>query len=118
MVCVDCQYGKSHRLPFQKSTNKASSALQLIHLDLLGPIRTPSYSDFQYAMIVVDDFSRYTWIYFLKHKSEVFSQFFQFKTRVEQEFGCNIKCMRTNNGGEYMFEEFLTYCEKHGLEGK
>ena len=47
-----------------------------------------------------------------------FSQFFQFKTRVEQEFGCNIKCMRTNNGGKYMSEEFLTYCEKHGLEGK
>ena len=31
---------------------------------------------------------------------------------------CDIKCMRTNNGGEYMYEDFLTYCEKHGIEGK
>ena len=60
VVCASCQYGKSHRLPFQKSTNRACFMLQLIHSDLLGPIRTPSYSSFQYAMIVVDDFSRYT----------------------------------------------------------
>ena len=72
VVCVGCQYRKSHRLPFQKSVNRASSVLQFIRSDLLGPTRTPSYIGFQYAMIVVNDFSKYTWIYFLQHKSEVF----------------------------------------------
>ena len=61
--------------------------LQFIHLDLLGPTRTPSNSGFQYAMIVVDEFSKYTSIYFLQHKSEVFSQFIHFNISVEQEFG-------------------------------
>ena len=88
---------------------------QFIHLDLLGHTRTPSYNSFQYAMIVVDDFSKYTWIYFLQHKSEIFYSIYSFKTHVEQEFGCNIKCMRIDNGDEYMFEEFLIYCEKHGI---
>ena len=59
--------------------------LQLIHLDLMGPTKIPSYSGFQYAMIMVDDFSRFTWVYFLQQKSEAFSKFIQFKWQVEQE---------------------------------
>ncbi|KAJ9554092.1 hypothetical protein OSB04_018137 [Centaurea solstitialis] len=115
LICAGCQYGKSHRLPFQRSTNQAASMLQLVHSDLMGPIKTPSYSGFQYAMILVDDFSRFTWVYFLREKSESFSKFTQFKQQVEHEFGQKIKCLRTDNGGEYMSKEFLAYCEKEGI---
>lgn len=83
VVCAGCQYGKPHRLPFQRSVNRAPSMLQLTHLDLLGPMKTPSDSGYQYAVIVVDEFSRFTWVYFLLHKSEVFSKFIQFKMQVE-----------------------------------
>lgn len=79
VVCPGCQYGKSHRLPFPNSKNRASAVLQLVHSDLMGPTKTPSYSSFRYVMILVDDFSRFTWVYFLENKSEAFSKFVQFK---------------------------------------
>ena len=90
--------------------------LQLIHSYLMGPTKTPSYSGFQYAMIMEDDFSHFTWVYFLQQKSEAFSKFIQFKRQVEQEFDQNIKYLQTDNGGEYISEEFLIYYEKQGIQ--
>lgn len=87
VVCAGCQYGKSHRLPFQKSTNRASSIIQLVHSDLMGPTRTPSYSGLRYMMVIVDDYSRYSWVYFLEKKSEAVTHFMKFKAMVEKEFG-------------------------------
>lgn len=86
-VCPGCQYGKSRRLPFPSSENRASAALQLVHSDLLGPMRIPSYTDFLYVMVIVNNFSHFSWVYFLKNKSEAFSKFVQFKSDVEKEFG-------------------------------
>ena len=57
--------------------------LQLIHSDLMGPTKI-SYIGFQYAMIMVDDFSRFTWVNFLEQKSEAFSKFIQFKRQVNK----------------------------------
>ncbi|KAK9140650.1 hypothetical protein Scep_010331 [Stephania cephalantha] len=59
-VCPGCQFGKSHRLPFPNSENRASTALELIHSDLMGPTRIPSYAGFYYVMAIVDDFSRFS----------------------------------------------------------
>nr|DAD37292.1 TPA_asm: hypothetical protein HUJ06_007933 [Nelumbo nucifera] len=115
-VCVGYQYGKSHRLPFQKSMNRASSMFQLIHSDLMGPTSTPSYSGLRYMMVVVDDFSRYSWVYFLENKSEVLTHFTQFKMMVKKEFSSVIKCLRTDNGGEFLSHEFLRFCEEHGIK--
>ncbi|KAK9192892.1 hypothetical protein WN944_003585 [Citrus x changshan-huyou] len=75
IVCLGCQYGKSHRLPFPNSENRASTVLQLIHSDLMGPTRTPSCTSLHYMIVMVDDFSRFSWVYFLEHKSEAFSKF-------------------------------------------
>lgn len=116
VVCSGCQYGKSHRLPFPRSINRASTLFQLVHSDLMEPTKTTSYSGFTYMMILVDDFSRFTWVYFLNHKSEALSTFIHFKEHVEKEFGLNIKCLRTDNGGEYMSDAFFTYCEEHGIQ--
>ena len=74
-VCPICQYGKSHHLPFTSSKSRASTVLELIHFDLLGPTRTTSYTGLHYVMVFVDDFSRFSWVYFLEHKSEAFSKF-------------------------------------------
>lgn len=64
-VCEGCQYGKEHCLPFDKSFSKCKAPLKLIHSDLMGPCVTPSYSGSRY-MLFVDDFTRYTWVYFVK----------------------------------------------------
>jgi len=85
VICPGCQYEKSHRLSFPTSENKATVTLQLVHSDLIGPTRIPSYTGLYYVMIIVDDFSRFTWVYFLQHKSEALSKFIQFKQHAEKK---------------------------------
>jgi len=60
----------------------------------------------------IDDFSRYVWIHFLKEKSEVFEKFKEFQYTVENDIGRKIKCLRTDNGGEYTSREFNDYLKK------
>ena len=81
----------------------------------MGPTKTPSYSGYRYVMVLVDDFSRYTWVKFLKEKNEALSNFVEFKNIVEKEFGKKIQCLRSDNGGEYMSDDFFQYCDKHGI---
>lgn len=61
----------------------SSAPLERVHSHLFGSTRTSSYSDFCYMLLFVDNFTRYTWFYLVKHKSEVFSKFLEFKETVE-----------------------------------
>ncbi|KAL0297687.1 UNVERIFIED_CONTAM: hypothetical protein Sradi_6820800 [Sesamum radiatum] len=87
VICQGYQFSKSRQLPFQKASNRQSTMFELVHIDLMGPTKTPSYCGFRYAMVLVDDFSRYCWVKFLKEKSEALSKFVDFKDAVEKEFG-------------------------------
>ncbi|KAL0408223.1 UNVERIFIED_CONTAM: Retrovirus-related Pol polyprotein from transposon RE2 [Sesamum radiatum] len=115
-ICSGCQYEKSHRFPFSYSRNRASAALQFFHSDLLGPTRTSSYTGLTYVMVIVDDFSRFSWVYLLEHKSGAFSKFIRFKHDVEKEFGSQIKCLGTNNGREFISNDFMGYYREHGIQ--
>jgi histone deacetylase 1/2 len=74
VICDACQQGKSHQLPFSLSTHVTTSPLEIIHSDVWGPAQT-SVSGHQYYVSFVDAYSRFTWLYLLKHKSEVFKVF-------------------------------------------
>jgi transposase InsO family protein len=65
-------------------------------------------------MFIIDDYTRMTCVYFLKEKSEAFEKFKAFKTYVENETNLKIKCLRSDNGGEFTFKEFNKFCEDHG----
>ena len=69
----------------------------------------------KYYVIFVDDFSRFTWLFLLKQKSEVFTVFLHFKTLVENQFGLKIKTLRTDGGGEYVNNSFKSLCLDHGI---
>ena len=112
IVCAGCQYGKAHQLPYKDSKFKAKEPLELVHSDLLGKIKQPSTRGYQYLITFIDDFSRYVWVYFLKHKDEALEKFKEFKTTVERELGKKIKCLRTDNGGEYTSIEFNNYLKE------
>lgn len=60
----------------------------------------------------IDDFLRYVWVDFMKEKSETLSKFKEFCEKVESEFGKKIRCLRTDNGGEYMSDENSDYLKK------
>ncbi|KAJ3679560.1 hypothetical protein LUZ60_017571 [Juncus effusus] len=115
-VCEGCQYGKSHRLPFEKFQSRCKGALELIHGDLMGPTQNASYEGARYMLILVDNFTRYTWVYFLKVKREAFSKFREFRTMIEGRLGKRIKKFRTDNGGEFTSKGFLSFCERHGIK--
>jgi hypothetical protein len=72
-ICEGCVIGKHPQEKFDKGkTQNASSPLDLIHNDLMGPFPHPSINETRYVLIYVDDFPCYTWTFFLRHKSEVF----------------------------------------------
>ena len=73
-VCESCVLSKHHRSNFAKEVNwKAKRPLELVHTDVCGPIKPMSTGQNRYFLTFTDDFSRKTWIYFLKRKSEVFN---------------------------------------------
>ena len=61
--------------------------LEIVHSDLCGPMQTPSLASSHYMLTFIDDYTRKTWVYFLKYKSEVFEKFCHFKALVEKQSG-------------------------------
>ena len=106
-VCNACQLNKSHKQPFLKSTLTSQRPLQLIYSDVwTSPIY--SIAGFKYYVIFVDHFSKYTWFYPLKKKSDVKPIFIRFKAIVENFLKLSIVTLYTDNGGEYMaLKDFL-----------
>ncbi|CAJ2640870.1 unnamed protein product [Trifolium pratense] len=115
-VCEGCLLGKQFKMSFPKeSSSRAQKPLELIHTDVCGPIKPRSLDKSNYFLLFIDDFSRKTWVYFLKEKSEVFENFKKFKALVEKESGLVIKAIRSDRGGEFTSNEFLKYCEDNGI---
>jgi transposase InsO family protein len=69
-------------------------------------------------MLLVDDYTRMTAVFFLKNKSESFENFKIYKEMVENEMDSRIKCLRYDNGGEFTSKEFMDYCSSHGIKRK
>lgn len=113
-LCSACELGKNHKLPFPDSHTVDSTPLQLIFSDVWGPAHNVSNNGFRYYVSFVDAFSRYTWIFFLKHKSEVFQIFQQFKTNVELQCNHKIKALQTDWGGEY--RSLVHFFKKFGID--
>jgi transposase InsO family protein len=99
-------------------TQKDSFPLDFIHSDLMDPFPHPSVSKARYVIIFVDDFSHFTWIYFLKNKSKVFQHLKDFKTLFETWSGKEIKVPRIDNGGEYVNHEMQNHFHEAGIQLK
>ncbi|MCO5577608.1 hypothetical protein L7F22_031439 [Adiantum nelumboides] len=115
-VCEPCQLGKQHRVAFPKqASTRASAPLALVHTDLCGPMSTSSLSGLCYMLVLVDDFSRYTWVSFLKLKSEAFGSIRDWKAMVEKEKDLKVKSIRSDRGGEFLSENFARWCKSEGI---
>lgn len=113
-VCASCQLGKGKKQPFSASTRVSISPLQLIHTDIwTSPVS--SITGFKYFVVFIDDYSRYTWIYPLHHKSVTFNTFVNYKTLVENQFSTTIKQLQSDGGGEYTSLQFQTFLTQHGI---
>jgi hypothetical protein len=117
-VYETCQLGKQARHPFPAQTTHVSSKpLEMIHSDM-WTTKTKSIRGCRYYVSFIDDHTRKVWVYFMKHKGEMFQHFLNFKAMVEKEKGVNIKCPRSNGGGEYFSNEFSEYLKEHEIQNK
>jgi hypothetical protein len=117
-VCETCQLGKQVKNPFPTQTNHVNfKPLEMIH-SYVWTTKTKSIGGCRYYVNFIDDHTRKVWVYFMKHKGEMFQHFLNFKAMVEKEKGVSIKCIRTNGGGEYFSNEFNEYLKEHGIQRK
>jgi hypothetical protein len=85
IVCKQCQHGKKSRVSFKTKEYATSKPLERVHIDLCGPTRTQSLQGENYFMLLIDDYTRMTWVSFRKNKSKAFEKFKAFKALVENE---------------------------------
>ena len=114
-ICEPCQMRKQRRVQFNISTARSAAPLELVHTDVWGPAPVLARNGARYFMTLIDDFSRKLWIYFMREKSEVFTKFKIWRAEVEKEQGRSVKCLSSDNGGEYTSREFQDYCEECGI---
>lgn len=86
-----------------------------MHADLCGPMTTESLGGSKYFLIFTDDFSRMSWVFFLKLKSETFDNFQRFKALVEKPNDRCIKALCMDRGGVFLSNEFSIFCEENGI---
>ena len=116
-VCPGCEVGMHPKEKYDKGKSwKATTVLELVHSDVAGPFPVPSFGKARYVLTFIDDFSRYTWVFFLLHKSEVFDKFIIFKAQAEKQSGKVIKILRTDNGREYVNSRLIDFCTHEGID--
>lgn len=113
--CKHCMLGKAKKQSFPAGKHKSTSPLDYAHSDLWGPAPVNSLGGGKYYMSIIDDYSRKAWVYILKEKSEAFTVFKNWCKEVELEKGCTLKCLRTDNGLEYLSREFDEFCKSKGM---
>ncbi|KAI3685421.1 hypothetical protein L6452_34663 [Arctium lappa] len=115
--CVVCLKGKQHKTSHKtKEINSISSCLQLLHMDLFGPTNVMSIGKKSYCLVIVDDYSRFTWVYFLRTKDETSGLIKSFILRIENQTNQKVKVIRSDNGTEFKNLDLNTFCEEKGIE--
>ncbi|GJZ63930.1 retrovirus-related pol polyprotein from transposon TNT 1-94 [Tanacetum coccineum] len=115
--CDACKIGKqAHASHKAKNMVSTTRCLELFHMDLFGPFAVRSYGGNLYTLVIVDDYSRYTWTRFLKTTTEAFEQFEIFSKKIQNQLGCSIVSIRMDHGREFDNEvQFGEFCNANGI---
>ncbi|GJU50110.1 putative ribonuclease H-like domain-containing protein [Tanacetum coccineum] len=101
-TCVACQKGKQHRASCKsKTVSSISQPLHMLHMDLFGPTFVKSLMKKMYCLVVIDDYNRFSWVFFLATKDETSGILKSFITRVENLIDQRVKVIRCGNGTEF-----------------
>jgi transposase InsO family protein len=113
--CPSCILSKStHTVP-HFTHKRASKPFDIVHSDLSGKFSTKSLGGNEYYIVFIDDFSRFSWVYFLKKKSDAVNAIKNFTNLIQTQFNTTIKSFRTDNGGEYINSEVESYLADNGI---
>jgi transposase InsO family protein len=117
LVCAPCRHGKiiaaSHS---SVNTMMTEHPRQLLHMDIVDPSRVRSMGGKWYVLIIVDDYSRYSWVFFLESKDQVFEHFQLLALRLNNEHPNCLKAIHSDNGTEFRNASFDGFCREHGIE--
>ncbi|GKA63751.1 putative ribonuclease H-like domain-containing protein [Tanacetum coccineum] len=116
-TCVACQKGKQHRASCKsKTVSCLVQPLHMLHMDLFGPTFVKSLMKKMYCLVVTDDYSRFSWVFFLATKDETSGILKSFITRVENLIYQRVKVIRCDNGTEFKKKEMNQFCERKGIK--
>ena len=116
-LCSACQAGKQVGAPHPaKNIMTTTRPLKLLHMDLFGPVAYISIGGNKYGLVIVDDYSRFTWVFFLQDKSEVQGVLRKFIKRAQNEFEVKLKKIRSDNGKEFDNTNIEAYCDEVGIK--
>jgi len=101
-ACDVCIRAKQTSSSFPISNNKTTEIFEMIHCDIWGPYCEPSSSGARYFLTIVDDYSRGTWLYLMKNKSDTQTKLRDFIALVDRQFGKKVRVLRSDNGGEFL----------------
>ena len=116
LTCEGCLLGKSTWRKFTSSTHRRAHPFDLVHMDLAGPMKTQSVQGNFYHFVIVDNYTRYKWVFFLKGKDETFSCFKRFHALVSTHYQGTLRAARSDCGGEFLSTEFIKYLEEQRIQ--
>nr|GEW95901.1 hypothetical protein [Tanacetum cinerariifolium] len=115
-LCSSCELGKEkQKSSHTKITPSSKRRLQLLHMDLCGPMRVASINGKRYVLVIVDDYSRYTWTYFLRSKDETPKVLIDFLRLVQRGLQAQVRIVRTDKGTEFLNQTLLVYFGAEGI---
>ncbi|GJT48923.1 retrovirus-related pol polyprotein from transposon TNT 1-94 [Tanacetum coccineum] len=115
-LCSACAMGKSKKKPHKpKSEDTNQEKLYLLHMDLCGPMRVASINGKKYILVIVDDYSRFTWVKFLRSKDEAPDFIIKFLKMIQVRLKVTVRRIRTDNGTEFVNQTLHEYYEKIGI---
>lgn len=115
-MCETCIQAKQTRQPFPTSTTESDAPLNLVHMDVCGPMRTQSLGGNRYMATFLDDYSRFSVVVPVSHKSDVAAVVKRTITLLENQSGRQLKAVRTDRGGEYLNATLADYFAGKGVE--
>nr|GEZ44457.1 hypothetical protein [Tanacetum cinerariifolium] len=116
-TCTACLKGKQHKASCKyKLVNSVTKPLHTLHMDLFGPTSVSSISHKWYCLVVTDDFSRFTWTFFLRSKDETSDILKKFITEIENLKDFKVKIIRYDNRGEFRNKEMNDFCSQKGIK--
>ncbi|GJT95946.1 putative ribonuclease H-like domain-containing protein [Tanacetum coccineum] len=116
-TCVACQKGKQHKASCKtKTVSSISQPLQMLHMDLFGLTFVKSIMKKMYCLVVTDDFSRFSWVFFLATKDETSGILKAFITGIENQINHRVKIIRCDNGTKFKNKEMNQFCEMKGIK--
>ncbi|GJR58728.1 putative ribonuclease H-like domain-containing protein [Tanacetum coccineum] len=117
--CVACQKGKQHKASCKtKLVNSISKPLHMLHMDLFGPTNVKSLMKKSYCLVVTNDFSRFSWVFFLATKDETSGILTTFITEIKNQLDYKVKVIRCDNGTEFKNSVMNLFCKMKGIKGE